>query len=273
MVAKYIDSMDDDAYHHRGIAKVEDNIYVLDYTPNRIRVYENQIDFRFIRDITLSGTHYPNDIIYSDKSKNVYISDSEDKCVWVMTTTEEHRLTKWLNNVTFPNTLSLSNEGHLLVLRHGESDVPNQLEIYSLEATLIRALHLPKNVADPLHVVQMSTGEFIVSHRLEGTLTGTLSQLTNNGQLIRQIVPRNKSEELGYPGHLALDSDNNRLFVADYTRDQVILFDSNDLTWSQVVVSKEKNGIRDPNRLFYDTRKKQLFVTQSLFNVTVYEIN
>src|SRR5688572_16452820 len=116
------------------MTKVEDKIYVLDYSPNRIRVYEDAIGFRFMGDIELHGTYYPWGIVYSNESKCVYISDYSDEkysqCIWVMTTTGEHRLTRWLTNVTDPNPLSLSNEGHLLVLRESQSI----LEIYSLNA-------------------------------------------------------------------------------------------------------------------------------------------
>lgn len=260
-------------YSNHGITIVEDKIYVLVHQPKRIKVYENQIGFRFIRDIELNGTNWPNDIIYSNKSRNVYISDYEKSCIWVMTTTTgEHRLTKWLDNVTEPNTLSLTREGHLLILRQG--DLVNHLEIYTLNATLIRRLQLSKKIRDPRHVVQTSNGNFIISHKLNSLspLSWVISQLTNDARIIKSVIPRNESERLSYPGHLTLDTDSDRLFVADYYNYRVIMFDSTDLSWRQVVVSKEKNGIEFPHRLVYDASKRHLFVAQHA-NVSVYEIN
>ena len=132
-------------------------------------------------------------------------------------TTGEHRLTKWLTNIFYIDTLTMSTEGHLLVLRRSESSTQNSLEIYSLNATLIRRLHLPQVVKDSCHVVQTSEGNFLLLHRLNNELGEpvVISKLTNDGQLIHRFIPRNKSDELVMPYYLSLDSDNNRLFVAD----------------------------------------------------------
>src|SRR6218665_724706 len=195
-------------------------MYVLDYTKENepiMRVYENHYGFRFIEDIYLENTVHPNDIIYSNESKNVYISDSKAKRLSVLTTTEEHEVTAWLKNVLEPNALSLSNEGHLIVMRESAFyDLPNQLEIYSVNATLIRTLQLPEDVRNLQHVVQTSSGNFIISHQLKNKDNQwVLSSLANNGSLLKRFLPRTESEELGMPIYLALDSNNNRSFVAD----------------------------------------------------------
>ena len=278
MTATYIGSIGSTGLDDfSGIAKVEDKIYVLDdisYTPV-IRVYENQIGFAFIEGILLEGGR-GNDIIYSNESKNVYISDFEGNCIWVLTTLGKHRTRRWLDHLTKPDTLSLSNEGHLLVLRDWKFDRSAQLEIYSLNATLIRLLPLPDDVRVLHHVVQTSAGNFIICHAHKDSGLFIISELANNGSLLKRFHPRNKSEELNQPLYMSLDSDNNRLFVADYFNDRVILFDSTDLTWSQVVVSrKENSAISHPSRLLYDSEKKRLFIAQQNANVglIVYEIN
>lgn len=89
---------------YRGITNVEDKIYVLADTPDIIKVYEDRNDFRFIEDIALNETGFLYDIVYNNNSKCVYISDRTTKCIWAMTTTPEHRLTKWLTNVNGPYT-------------------------------------------------------------------------------------------------------------------------------------------------------------------------
>ena len=263
---------------HYGITTVEDKLYVMGNGPDGIRrtkVYDDGIDFRFIKDIVMNNTTWPFDIVYSHKSKCIYISDREERGIWMMTTTDEPQTTKWLPDVHQPFTLSLSNEGHLLVLRQGQSPSPDCLEIYSLNATLIRKLDLTPDVKYAQHVVQTSTGNFIISHRLNNAEDGqwTISEFTNDGQLSNRVIARNKSEELNSPKHLSLDSDNNRLYVADTDNHRVILFDSNDLTWIKVLLSREMNGILNPFRLLYDSCKKRLFVAEHHSNVTVHEIS
>lgn len=102
---------------YRGITNVEDKIYVLADTPDIIKVYEDRNDFRFIEDIALNETGFLYDIVYNNNSKCVYISDRATKCIWAMTTTPEHRLTKWLTNVNGPYSLSMTNDGQLMIVR------------------------------------------------------------------------------------------------------------------------------------------------------------
>jgi len=186
----------------------------------------------------------------------------------MMMATGEHQLTKWLTPVTKPYTLSLSNEGHLLVLRESQ----NILEVYSLNATLIHRLRLSQEVKDARHVVQTSIETFLLLHRLNDSSSApfVISELANDGHLVQRFVSRSQSEELSNPTYLSLDEDNNLLFVADYGNNRVVLFDSNVLTWKQVLLA---NGIHYPMRLLYDTNKKHLFVAQHHARVAVYKLN
>lgn len=254
-----------------GITKVEDSIYVL--RMSGIDVYEDQHNFSFIKRIDLSETTDPCDIVYSNKSKSVYISGYRfENIIWVMTTTGEHRQTRWLTGVTWPYTLSLSNDGNLMVLRQGETF--HQLEIYSLNASLIRILQLPLDIKVPRHAAQTPAGNFIIPHRLNNATYGpwVISELNDDGHLIHRFIPRNQSEQLNHPEYLLMDSVSNRLFVADRYNNRVILFDPNCLTWSRVLVSDGIGGIGSPHRMVYDTRKKLLLVIGVDIPFTVYEI-
>lgn len=255
-----------------GITKVEDKIYFLHQVPNFIKVYEGLNGFRFVTDIGLSRTERVYDIVYSNITKFVYISDPHGNCMWVMTTIGENQLTRCLMNIRETNAFSLSNEGHLLMLK-GEPF--SQLEIYSLNASLIRTLQLPPEIKNPRHVVQTSTGNFIISHRLNNASSGpfVISKFTPDWKLTHRFIPGTQSTELSDPSHLSLDSENNRLFVADKFNHRVILFYSTALTWRQVILSQEINGLRYPCRLLYDARRKHLFVSQYNYNVNVYELN
>lgn len=259
------------------MTKVEESIFALSYgPPTTFEVFEDRMDFRFIREIRLYEVGNPGDIVYSNESKCVYISDYEMQCIWRMTTTGEHRLTKWLTNVTNPNTLWLSNEGNLLVLKDDEPF--SQLYTYSLSANLIGSLELPQEIKKPRHVVQTLDGNFIILHRQNNASSGpwVISQLTSDGQLINRFIPRNQYEKLSEPFHLSLDSENYRLFVADSDNSRVILMDSSTLTWSKVLICGGIRGVYQPWRMFYDASKKHLFVSQwqlTRHNVLVFEIN
>lgn len=271
MTATIISNLETGVYHG-GITIAEDRIYLLQTWPEMISVLKDRDDFSLIQEITLNGTTYSNAIVYSNRSKSVYVNDPTCRCIWAITTTDEHRQTRWLADVPWITGLSLSNDGNLLVLRYRPS---SQLEIYSLNSNLISRTQLSHDIQDPKHVVQTSTGEFILLHRLINENNGlwVISKLTNDGHLINRFIPRNQCEKFTGPSHLSLDSDNNRLFVADYFDDRVTLFDSIYLTWSQVLVSEETHGILSPYKLIYDASRKYLFVAQYTRNLTIFEIN
>lgn len=63
---------------------------------------------------------------------------------------------------------------------------------------------------------------------------------------------------------MALNSDNNRLFVADRYNNRVILSILSDLTWGRVLFSQERQGIIEPFRFVYDANKKRLYVVSDL---------
>jgi hypothetical protein len=275
VTATYIRSIDDTVSVRVGMITVEDKIYVPHYSrPYRIDVYENENNFHFIRSIPLN-IEWPYGIVYSNKSKCVYIAD-RSCCIWMMPTTGEHRLTKWLIGLTSPYRISLSNEGNLLLLRGNNYSSPSQLEIYSLNATLIRRIQLAPEIKTPNQVVQTPGGNFIILHTLNNKITGpwVISQLTSDGQLLNhQFIPTNQTDYLSGSIHYISLANNNRLFVADSQNDRVIVLNANDLTWSQILKVEGRKEIRDPFTIYFDADKKHLFVLENHRNATIFKIN
>lgn len=94
--------------------------------------------------------------------------------------------------------------------------------------------------------------------------------------VIRSFVPSGETQELNEPAYLSLDSDN-RVFVAVYGIDRVILLDSN-LKWNRRVCL-ERKGKQETMigrvwglGLCYDEETKQLIVGSN-FVVLVYTVN
>lgn len=259
---------------------MRNEIYVLCRTVNPkyvIGVFENRNRFERQRKIPLTDVGSCTDIGSCEKENCLYISDSTRRCIWKLTggTDDEHKIIKWLTTDYQPMTLSVSTGGQLLMVNNSSSI----LVIYGPNAELIRSIQLSTNIKSPIHAVETSVGNVIVlcndfpENGKKGQLGGligreqtkwVLSELNGDGQMvIRRIIPSNEAETLIDPRYLSLDSDD-RVFVADYLTNRVILLDS-DLKCNRILCptkEEEEEGanIVQPHRLCYDEEEKQLIV-------------
>lgn len=235
-----------------GVAKLHDNVYILCQSPNSVAVFSGQTPFDLLETIEIADIRKPEDIGASQKDACLYISDSGNKCLWKRT---KDQLVMWLSNVDWPFTLSVSGDGHVLIARKGQ---PSVMELYGHDSVLIQCISMPTDIIDPLHGVQTTTGNLVISHWWRDSVTEGVCELTLGGQVVRRFIGKDKSQELNFPRYLALDTDD-RTFVTDFDDNRVIMLDS-DLGWIRVLLTKGEDAIEYPERLCFDKKKKQLMV-------------
>lgn len=271
-----------------GVTKLRNEIFVLCRSNYRcaIRIFEGQSPFRKKAKIEETNTLDLLDMGSSEKENCIYITECRTGNVLKLTkeTDDQYLLANWLKTHFMPNNLSVSSEGHLLMIKHRSPS----LMIYGPDATLIRAVPLPSNIEDPHHAVETSVGNFIIIHDEEDNemrmarlakererpkvrwglsvpmrrvLKSVVSELTKDGRtIIRRFV--SFDQELKYPEYISLDSDD-RVFVTDNWNHRVILLDS-DLRWNQIICSaseeKEETNIPETRRLYYDAEMKLLII-------------
>lgn len=274
--------------HVYGTTKLRNEIYVLCrcHAPvsHMIYVFEDRNPFRLRKKIEINQIKSPEDIVSSEKENCLYVSDSAKRYVWKVTReihsqisillgidhmpgTTEHYY-RPLTTDYYPPTLSVSSNNQLLVF----SQSSPFLMMYNLDGKLTRRIELPRYMEHPLHAVETSKGNIFIVHRWIKTKEESvsnwkewvLSELGRDGQIIRHFIPSNTTQWLTNPCYLALDSDD-RLFVADKGNGRVVLFDS-DLEWNRIICPTKRETerkcatIREPWRLCYDKKEKQLIV-------------
>ena len=262
-----------------GVTKLRNEIYVLCQPfPCVIRVFKDRNPIPFQEEIAIKEIGDPKDIHSSEKDNCLYVSDQREKCVWKIRrqTYYKHKIIRWLIIDYAPHTLSVSSNGHLLLVTAWSSI----LNIYGSDAELIRSIPLPTEIEGSIHAVETSMGNFIILHQCmenEEQETGpnggikewmwTVSELTRDGQMVHRFSPSNETEKLKNPRYLTLDSDD-QVFVTDTENDRVILLDAN-LIWNRILCpskedhdenEEEEKKIRRPLRSCYDERKTQLIV-------------
>lgn len=262
-----------------------------------IHVFEDQNPFRFQKEIVDKEIKTLWDIVSSEKEDCLYSCDNTAKCIWKITKEADgqYKLIKSLTTDYQTDTMSVSSDGRLLMIKHPSST----LMIYGSDAELIQAIQLPRDFKTPSHAVETSTGNFIISHRWEegdyeettdereqfvgkdigssGRRMYAVSELSRDGQtVIRRFIPSNEAQQLNRPEYLSLDSED-RVFVADLGNDRVVLLDS-DLKWDRIIYSSaeesEEMRIPQPGRLCYDKDMKQLIVAEYFGSkVNVYNLS
>lgn len=202
------------------------------------------------------------DIVPSEKLNCLFVSDTWNRCI-LKVTVGDYRVTQWLSKVGESFTLSMSSDGHLLVLR--DSQPSSKLEIYGLDAKLIRSATLCPDIASPVHVTQILSEQFVVIHRLKDANSGpwVVSQISSDGMVTHQFNPREESGLALCPRDLSVDSDNQRLFVVDSESENVVELELNSLRCIGILLTKEQTAISNPQRLYYDVCKKMLIIGHS----------
>lgn len=235
-----------------GITKLSNIIYVL-FKPTIIQLFTDENPFILQSEINIAEIEDPYDILSSEKEQCLYISDYGYKCVWKMMTTD-HRVIKWLEGIEDVSTLSISNDGLVLISRCIE---PCSLETYSPDASLVHRIILPDNYINLMRAVMTSKGTFVIAHQMwtesDDSCRWEISEVNQDGQIINRYP-----NELNEPYYLSLDSDD-RVFVADYQTDRVIMLDSN-LKWRRILLNREEDGISFPHSLFYDRIKNEILI-------------
>jgi len=242
-----VTSLDDEIYLLRD--KKRDEVEVYDVTTYQLlRCLTVPIYCRGFIDMTICG-HY----------RCAYVADGVIECV--------HRVglhdgatTRWLVNDR-PYGLSVNKAHNVLVTCR----VVRKIKEFSSDGNLLRELTLPDDVINPIHAIQLATGEFIVSHGNVDDEVNRVCKMSADGLHIVHSHGGQWGSNTGQcdvPIHLAVDN-NEFVFVADLFNRRVTLL-SPTLNYIHQVVSRDKLKWY-PLRLHFDVHRQRLYVADNEF--------
>jgi len=244
----------------RGVTQLRDVVYVVCYRSSRIRTFSSTTHQR-LTDINVSGLRHPWDIAGCEQTSHVYVADSGE-CVWRVSSDGED-VKRWLpkspSDTFRPYTLSVTSS-RLLVT----SGSTQQLTLYDADGDELSRVRLPDymnrllDYMNPYHAVESPTGTFIVCHRNTQLRQYHVSEVSNEGQVLRQFSGPLGYSPLTWSCHIAIDSQGN-IFVADYGNHRILLLDTQ-LALHHVIIDKFHHGSVRPERLCYIEQSGQLLV-------------
>ena len=254
-----------------GIAWLENTIYVVRIGSRKILAYSDSKPFELMDDaiIRITAMSCPIDITSNHNCQSLFVSDRGNSCLWKIQTSNGD-ISKHVMDGKL-GTLSSTRSDKLLVLLKRE--VWN-LDIYSVtDASCLKTISFPGQIRKPMHAIELSNKNFIVSSRQSEEKMEACSQhkenlviseMTEKGNIISQLVypllGSINSTFFDFPGYLSLDERHN-IFCTDPISNKLIMLDSQ-LTNSQDLLKYETDHITNPTRLCYVPNKQQLIVGQ-----------
>ena len=155
-----------------------------------------------------------------------------------------------------PAGLSVNKEHNVVVACVGA----HKLQEYTTHGTLVREISLQQvGLTDPWHAVQLSTGDYVVSH---STSPGAVSVVGVDGNVVCRYHPTQTSNvgQMQDPGSLAV-TKNGDVLVADDDNERIVSMDSS-LRYAQVLALPVGVGIAYACSLCLDESRGRLYVSE-----------
>lgn len=243
-----------------GVAKLPGSIYVLCKNPSSVAIHRDQSPFDCTGEVSLKDLEAPYDMASSTISSCLYVTDCSSNCVYKVTS-PSHEVTRWLDNINYPHTLSVTSpEDQVLLVRYGS---PSGLEIYGPDAKQVRRIELPDEIEYPKHAVRTSGGNYVISGKAKGSEAWGVFEVNVDGEVLRSHT---QHKPLMESYHLAIDSAD-RVIVADCWNHRLVVVDAK-LSRSEELLPKDSKGeLRWPWRLQYVPSDNQVLVLQHDGNV------
>lgn len=139
-------------------------------------------------------------------------------------------------------------------------DCKHGIHEYSGDGQLVREIHLPADVTEPQHAVQLGR-RFVVSH------AGSLHRvcvLDESGQLQgsygrQRQSPETAELELNEPRDVAVDA-HGRILVADRGNNRVVVLDQYLMEGRELILPAVDGGLQGPWSLCLDAERDHFYV-------------
>jgi len=241
----------------RGVTQLHDVVYVVrgwSCTINRFNATTHQQ----LTDINLKDLSEPLDIAACELTSQLYVA-AFDECVWRVSS-DGVDIQRWLKKSP-SDTLSVTSSRLLVTSLSGRQ----LIQFNAAGGDELRRVGLP-DYMEPRHAVESPTGTFIVGHRNTRLNQWQVSEVSTEGQVLRQFGDSSLDE----PQHIAVDRQGN-IFVADWSNRRILLLDAQ-LALRRVITDARQLNDRKPHRLCYMEQSGQLLVGLNEDRVAVFDV-
>jgi len=184
----------------------------------------------------------------------LYASDNEYNSVHRVKLSGRNAVKKW-SVASRPVGLSVNSE-HNLIVACCEA---NKLQEYTTHGSLVGEICLQAGVTRPWHVIQLSTGDYVISQYT----SGVVSVVGVDGQVVRSYGQSQTSDvgQMESPSSLAV-TKNDDILVADEDNNRILSINSSLGSIQELALSVD-GGIQEPKGLCLDESRGRLYVGEA----------
>jgi len=242
-----------------GVTSLDNKIFLLrGKESDQVEVYD-VITYCLQRCLTVPNARRFIDMTSCEHFHCLYIADPNGECVHRLDIGLHGAATQWPVNHE-PSCLSV-NAAHNVVVT---CPAIRKIKEFSSHGDLLRELTLPDDLINPWHTIQSRSGQFIVCHGDDDDPIHRVCMVSADGYHIVHSHGGQWGSDIGLynvPRHLAVDSDNECVYVVDVNNRRVTLL-SPTLSYIRQVVSSDKLKWQ-PYRLYLDVQRRHLYVADN----------
>jgi len=235
-----------------GVTSLGDDVFVVRYDSEEIDVYD-AVTFALQHHLSIPGfLGWSLGLAACASNKCLYASEYRDDLVLRVELTGRNAVTSWPVGPN-PGGLTVNSAKNVVVAIQNEC----KLQEFMTHGTLLQTIELQPDIKRPIGVVQLSSGQFVISH------TGThhrVCLLDVQGAVVQSYgsAPGSGLMIMSLPVGLAVDKHGN-ILVTDMYKNRLLVLDGS-LTSAHEMSMSVDGGLKCPCRLWYDKSRGRLYV-------------
>jgi hypothetical protein len=165
----------------RALTILNNELFVItDKHSQQVNVYESRDKFTLTRHIQVPDMKNPRSIAASDRHQCLYIGDTALPYVVHVIDVRNSSYNKWSLSAE-PYGVSVTSDNNVLVTLYRAK----VLEEYTTDGALIRQIKLDDSIDGVHHSVQLSTGQFVVSHGYNNATQPRVVIVDESGRVVK----------------------------------------------------------------------------------------
>ena len=233
-----------------GVTSLGDDVFVVRWDEReQVEVYD--VTFTLQRRLSVPGLGRSYGLAACARNNCLYAADFDNDRVHRVQLSGSNTVTKWSVGRA-PDGLTVNSAKNVLVVIQGE----RKLQQFTTLGTLLQTIQLQPDIEIPIQVVELSSGQFVISHR---GIHHRVCLLDVKGAVVRSSEGMKVSRltKMNLPVGLTVDDDEN-ILVADGDN-RLLVLDRSLGSAREMSVSVD-GGLKDPHTLWYDKSRGRLCI-------------
>jgi len=235
-----------------GVTSLADDVFVVRDNGPQVEVYD-AVTFTLQRHLPVPGRGGPCGLAACASNKCLYASDYTHDLIHRVDLSGSNAVTKWSVG-RGPVGLTVNSDSVLVVIRD-----ERKLQKFTTRGRLLRTIQLQRDIEFPREVIQLSSGQFVISH---SETQHRVCLVDDRGAFVRSFGGTRGSglTKMNVPWGLAVDEHGN-ILVADSNNNRLLVLDPTLTSAREMSVSVD-GGLDRPYNLWYDKSRGRLYVSE-----------